>query len=1590
MNRDRAMISEPVQVLEQIPPDGQVLVTSTGHVRYRGSTLLLLQCPDPYCNEQQLREHFNQVTSNQVVRVQVRPQKRSALIQFQSQQAAAMALRQGAAVGGGTTKLRLRYYIPPTARSVLQRWQAFYQQGNNQHLLDGGVQEGTETTSNTVPSVGEPLVKPQLPATRGTVEDAEAYPSSAKALRFSDTARTSRTSLNRYPEVDTTTFAMNAGPPTAVNVPGSVYPPAANAWSEPGDHLQQPDQEAFTAVAGPLLSTEAMAATDNRPSMGTGLVGTCLMMCPLEEQQQRQAQRDVHIFEMRADAGGTLQPDARLMVKKFARPAAGAEAIRPEQVRPPNVLRQTLEYLLQAIVDREDVPFHEIYAFLRDRTRSIRQDFTYQGIYDAHCVWVHEQCVRFHIMAEYRLADAEPAVFSSKQNMEQLDKCLLALRHMYHDARLHRRPYSGTQSEFEAYYLLLQNRTDPVVTALRDLDPLTLQHDAVQFALQVVLAFQGGDFRAFFGPLLARATYLQACMMHRHFGKMRLEALKQLTRACSRQEVWPVADLVSLLAFDDPADAIRFLENSGIVILSDGSGIALGAQEATITALAAEVADGRSTFPSRQFASRSQRCIERKAMGLKPSEIIQGKSTNGSLEQRMRERIAAEMAKRRADTGSKPLEQPVPMRSDGKSSAATGAVETLDASKASLDPDVVSTWVNRDGSAQARAGDAPRLPFDIVAPSTAFLAGSTPAKRDDSIKETDVAPHGSRPSETHQAFSNIIPFSRSSIVPAPTEAIQGSLGDYHQGGAQSRPDVFIEGYSPRSPSLIAGREQEPERSGVFAASHGATSLSSPSLRTLTDGQGAMRPVPPTSAATSQHLEPALFQPESGVPPFGNSGVPVGFMSDAVRSTSAPDDLPKLVECQPRSDQFAAVVTGHDLDTNRTERARIPTSAITAVWAQRSLNAADPTTMPSCQEEATTPISTPVHLPDHGSDTSRASSSTSVEMVAPPRKLVVQDPLNSGSQQERSTTMLVSPPGDAEQSDSTAQYRESLALRAAEHDRLVDDALEHLDSAWMQVRHTPSHAIESLVAVGLALERLITQQRVYEPTLAGGFRAQVQELITRLEQALQVVSDLEQSATQLVQVARPDSKGVFKARRLERQILQYRQQLQEAYQASQLLTRQTMQIEARRQLHERLINQLVFQPTQVTIRARAPETSILPAGTVTQRSAMTPPGTAYGAVLDKNQHHEPEHGSDECWARVGVWWPPQDEWCRRFAQSLWHGTSIRDENECLLKLDMGTLHLTTTLENVDGMLLLMPAQSTQLDALPVELVGVIANQARGKGIPVLVLLLTAEELSSDHEQGVCSIYKSQSPSFGCFLVSLYQTNALVPIWSWFLRRRPRRRSALLDLPETPNLPLSIILLQLSDEQENRCSIETSSLSANMDSSRAWSITVAQWEAWAHQIRTLAASLPSPRAAQYTRIAEITETCIKRLIQVTRNEPAGVLPTGRLPVWIAEQLQELGALTLLVPSILWPEKAKDPGPSLTNDLHNPASVRESNAHHRECSSAEVASASPYRWQQLQHKLRDELQSFRALKEELSRQLHLPEISCKSSITQTPFGV
>jgi hypothetical protein len=177
-----------------------------------------------------------------------------------------------------------------------------------------------------------------------------------------------------------------------------------------------------------------------------------LRMCSVEEAFKRQMNRDLSIFEMDPDDNDLSVIDKdnpprvkpEWAVKLYKRSAADVVLDDPETIRPIELANLVLDYLLEEIadVDKEKnskflLPhnsqkhsFKEIYVFLFDRTRAIRQELVILGqITSKGHVELLEKIARFHCLAANEGLDLD--CFNVKQNSEQFTSTMTTLRESY-------------------------------------------------------------------------------------------------------------------------------------------------------------------------------------------------------------------------------------------------------------------------------------------------------------------------------------------------------------------------------------------------------------------------------------------------------------------------------------------------------------------------------------------------------------------------------------------------------------------------------------------------------------------------------------------------------------------------------------------------------------------------------------------------------------------------------------------------------------------------------------------------------------------------------------------------------------------------------------------------------------------------------------------------------------------------------------------------------------------------------------------------------------------------------------------------------
>ncbi|KAL8524828.1 hypothetical protein ACS0TY_014441 [Phlomoides rotata] len=288
----------------------------------------------------------------------------------------------------------------------------------------------------------------------------------------------------------------------------------------------------------------------------SSIVGLCPDMCPEPERAERERKGDLDQYE-RVDGDRNLTSEF-LAVKKYTRTAER----EPELIRPMPILQKSMDYLLNLLDGPYDDRFLGLYNFLWDRMRAIRMDLRMQHIFNLAAIRLLEQMIRLHVIAmhelcEYTKGEGFSEGFDAHLNIEQMNKTSVELFQLYDD---HRKKGIRVPSEreFRGYYALLKLDKHPgykVEPAELSLDlakmtPEMRQTPEVLFARDVARACRTGNFIAFF-RLARKASYLQACLMHAHFSKLRTQALASLHCGLQINQGIPITQVAKWLGMEE-------------------------------------------------------------------------------------------------------------------------------------------------------------------------------------------------------------------------------------------------------------------------------------------------------------------------------------------------------------------------------------------------------------------------------------------------------------------------------------------------------------------------------------------------------------------------------------------------------------------------------------------------------------------------------------------------------------------------------------------------------------------------------------------------------------------------------------------------------------------------------------------------------------------------------------------------------------------------------------------------------------------------------------------------------------------------------
>ncbi|KAG0441630.1 Germinal-center associated nuclear protein [Dictyocoela muelleri] len=271
-----------------------------------------------------------------------------------------------------------------------------------------------------------------------------------------------------------------------------------------------------------------------RPEITGSIKGECLDFCPEFEKIERKLRNDINFFE------------SKVLVKKYQRSSAGKQRSLVEDVRPIEVLEKTFDHLLNLLKDYIKTMPDEIYRFVEDRCRAIRQDISIQSLDCDRTIELLLKICRFHIFFNHYLYNSPS--FDIHLNKDQIRRILITLMDIHENRKLkseklfnlysileknNKKLLNRIEEEYIAYYILSNLSDNDVYYKMIKYSSKSYPHEntknfLVELALKMMIAYQRNDWIAFFN-ILKNAPFLfsAACLSFIDIQRKSIICMKQ-------------------------------------------------------------------------------------------------------------------------------------------------------------------------------------------------------------------------------------------------------------------------------------------------------------------------------------------------------------------------------------------------------------------------------------------------------------------------------------------------------------------------------------------------------------------------------------------------------------------------------------------------------------------------------------------------------------------------------------------------------------------------------------------------------------------------------------------------------------------------------------------------------------------------------------------------------------------------------------------------------------------------------------------------------------------------------------------------------
>lgn len=530
---------------EEKKKDGGTKVTATPEEISMLTTLLCNRVPAELNDRGSLLEHFGQF--GRIERISCNPKRKCATIRFSDHHSAEMAKKRGA---------RISNHFPP-----LEMFWCSKRRPSTEGLSD----VHAKPRRTRPDAAAEEDSSGNIDLTEPRILERESQPAAAATVSLP--AVLASKTVEKRPASRRSRSQPSLAKRTGAHAKGSESAEEMAAKAQAKEGLLSLLKQAAHSVGERYRVLDARDKVirlrlEKQSDLATARAtrGTCPDMCPEKERYSRTDKKCLSTFEVLPGSDGVM--DHTRMVKEYSRSSADQEEPLAHELRPPPVLRHTMDYLLVHLMDcsvAQGGSVGEWYDFIWNRTRAIRKDITQQHLCDEICVSLVEQCARFHIHCAAALCEEELSAFDPKINNENLAKCLQTLKHFYYDLSL-RGLRCPNEPEFRAYDVLLHLNEGDTIRQVQKLPAWVRWSVEVQRAVAAFGALNSNNYVRFF-RLAAQAPYLAACLLHRYFGQVRLRAFQTFLKAfCqpNHSEDFSLESLGQQLGFDSVAEVRAF------------------------------------------------------------------------------------------------------------------------------------------------------------------------------------------------------------------------------------------------------------------------------------------------------------------------------------------------------------------------------------------------------------------------------------------------------------------------------------------------------------------------------------------------------------------------------------------------------------------------------------------------------------------------------------------------------------------------------------------------------------------------------------------------------------------------------------------------------------------------------------------------------------------------------------------------------------------------------------------------------------------------------------------------------------------------